>query len=992
MPTRPNVWTCGAGLTDALARQVLGGFPLGTSAPADLSRWTILVPTRRAAIALERRLFALSGASALMLPRIRPIGDSDEDLLADAFPQDGVPDAVSAMGQLFLLLGLVQTWAAEHPHLALAQDVAASRGQALGLAQSLAELVNQMETEEIEAELGAAFRDLDLAEHRQTILSLLDLVQQRLPRHLHDLNLMGAAARRNAMLRLEARRIAEGRHDGPIIAAGSTGTNPATRELLKAIARHPHGAVVLPGLDLGLDEESWNSAGPNHPQFALKLLLAHLDVARGEVREFAPAGARAVLAREVMRPAETTERWSDPALLTPTILATARDNLRLIEAPDRQTEARCVALLLREALETPACTAALVTPDRDLAQMVAAELRRWSAEIDDSGGEPLIRFGRAQLCKLAIDVVEEGFAPAALVALLAHPAVTVGFDPATARLLSQYVEMALLRQDLPPAVPADFMTALANMRRTLAADPHAPRGVRTLDDAAWDQITDFTARLAAALAPLQDNPRGTLAGHVARLTTCLEALAPDAGDDATRRPFDDVMAALAQASALHPESTLRVGLSSITWALRQETLRPQRRDGTRLAIYGLAEARMIEADLVVLAGLNESIWPAAADPGPWLNRSMRKSLGLSQPERLIGQTAHDLAQGLQHPHAVLTWSRRAGTAPLMPSRWILRLRALMDRCGVAAEQQTDRLVPALAAALDRPGEAVRIDMPLPRPPLTLRPRHFSVSEIERLIRDPYAIHARRILHLEPLAPLGGSAEPSLRGQLFHEALRRFVEQDTRTLASLIAAGEAVFAPYMTHPDVRHFWWPRFKRMAAAFVPKDAELRADVVASLVECSGCVPLIVAGQEHSLRARADRIDVTQRRTVRIIDYKTGTVPSGKQVKTGLSPQLTLEAAILRHGRFQGDPPPEAEDLIYIRTSGGQTAVDIKSLAHQRRDPVNVAEVAQTHFDGLQRLLTRYQDAAQPYVPRAVMFKEREASDYDHLSRFAEWSRGGS
>ena len=981
MPPTPHVWTCGADLIEVLAEKVLSGFPIATE---DLSRLTILVPTRRAARALEEKLFALCKRKALLLPKVRPIGDSDEELIAEQLPDERLPDAISRTGQLFLMLTLIDEWARDNPQLPLAADVNASRSQALGLAQSLVELVAQLETEEVAVNFVSVFADLDLAEHRLTIISLLDLVQEQLPKRLHDLGLMGPAARRNAALRLEAKRIADGGEAGPIIAAGSTGTNPATRTLLKAIASHPQGAVVLPGLDLGLDEDSWSIIGPGHPQHAMKILLADFEIARAHVQVLAPETARQALLREVMRPAETTDKWSGQT----TLPSGALRGLTLIEAPDRHLEARAIALLLRETLETPGKTAALVTPDRDLGQQVAAELLRWNAEVDDSGGEPLIRFGRAQLCQLLIDCLEDDFAPAAVVALLTHPAVTLGLGPTMARSLAHLFELALLRQDLPPQGPADFSSTLQRMRGVIARDHHAHRLLKAMDDMAWSALEDFTLRLASALVPLTQGKTAPLADHVIALADCLAALAPVEDEaEPVERAFTAVMEALRLDSPHHPVGSLRRACGSIVWTLQQETLR--RIPGyTRLAIYGLAEARMIEADLVVLGGLNESIWPAAVDPGPWVNRSMRTSLALAQPERDIGVTAHDFVQNLLHRTVVATWSKRVGTTPVMPSRWVLRLRALLQAGGIAAEAQLEQNVLLLAAALDRPGKNAPVSMPQPKPDPILRPRSFSVTEIEKLIRDPYAIFARRILDLEALPSLGTTVEPSLRGMMFHDALSRYVQENASSLAELLAIGEAVFAPSMSHPEVRHFWWPRFKRMAKAFIAEDADLMADVAARLVERSGHVMFTAGGAEHKLRARADRLDVTARGRVRFIDYKTGSVPSSKQVESGLNPQLTLEAAILMHGSFGDTLPSEVDDLRYIQISGGKPPVEVTSLAAN----FDVTEVSKTHFARLKALLARYQEKEQTYLPRAVVFKERDTSDYDHLSRYAEWSRGGT
>jgi ATP-dependent helicase/nuclease subunit B len=280
-------------------------------------------------------------------------------------------------------------------------------------------------------------------------------------------------------------------------------------------------------------------------------------------------------------------------------------------------------------------------------------------------------------------------------------------------------------------------------------------------------------------------------------------------------------------------------------------------------------------------------------------------------------------------------------------------------------------------------------MPRPAPPVDLRPVSFSVTEIEKLIRDPYAVYARRVLKLEPVDALGGEADPALRGTLFHEALGHYVAGGVQGAAALVSAGERVFAPYMSHPDVRHFWWPRFRRMAEAFVSEDTRLREDVAASLVEQTGRITFAINGVEHVLRARADRIDIMQDRTVRLIDYKTGTVPSAKQAGSGLSPQLTLEAAMLRDHGFGDHLPEEASDLVYIKAGGGMPPVKVTSL-RDGPDAIDIKDASARHSAGLKALLARYRSVTQAYIPRAIMFRDGDVSDFDHLSRHDEWSRG--
>ncbi|MEO9167644.1 MAG: hypothetical protein ABI230_04495, partial [Aestuariivirga sp.] len=292
----------GANFLEILADQVLARFPTGeTTRP--LSDWTILLPSRRAAQAFGEILLTRAKKNALIMPRIKPIGDLDEDRLQDEMVAGNLPQPMSAIATLLELTRLVKLWAADNLDIPLAREINASAVQALNLARSLNEIIITAETHNLSVADFTKLYDLDIAEHRQTITSLLEMVLKTLPKIQSDESKMGSTARRSAVIRAEARRIAEGGHNGPIIAAGSTGSIPATRELLAAIAGHSEGAVILPGLDLIADEESWAALKPEHPQFALKTLLAEFGIERKTVQSLGPKpSARNLLASELFRP------------------------------------------------------------------------------------------------------------------------------------------------------------------------------------------------------------------------------------------------------------------------------------------------------------------------------------------------------------------------------------------------------------------------------------------------------------------------------------------------------------------------------------------------------------------------------------------------------------------------------------------------------------------------------------------------------------------
>ncbi len=977
-----------------LARAVLEGFPIGKTDIA-LSRWTILVPNRRSARTLESILLEESGAMAMLLPRIKPIGDIDEELVADSLPQDGVPDGISKTDHLHAILLLLTRWAEHNPGAQLAQDVLQSGAQAYALASSLQQLVNQFETEDVDIDNLKGVYDLDLAGHRQNILDLLKVVTAELPALLAKENLMGPAARRNLLIRLEAQRIVQHKHKGPIIAAGSTGTNPATRNLLKAIAEHPMGAVVLPGLDLELDAAAWAAITAEHPQFALRNMLEQWGVQRQDVGVLgATQDMRTWLMGQALRPAAVAEAWATTLSGAGPDVRQGLQQVELVEAADRQQEAEVIALRLRQHVAESKGRAALITPDRDLAIRVTAALKRWNLEIDDSAGEPLTHGGRAALLVLLLRAVEEGFSASSLFALLYQRDCSFGLQHGEHLQRVRSLELAGFRGLPETDGLGDLAMRLQVRRKSVGADAYAHPLLRGLTDHMWDGAQQLAAQLAAILKPFADHVPRALAEHVDLLLLTLDTLSPPEDHIS---PADqvllDVMEGLRNGSQWHPVLPLGKVQHSIIQALARETLRPPLDEHNRLAIYGLAEARLIDVELAILGGLTEGAWPEHPDSGPWLNRPMRETLKLQQPERDIGVTAHDFVQGFGHAKAMVTWPKRLGGAPAIVSRWVLRLKAVMQAAGVDPKQVLDSRLGTIARMLDQPAQFSPLRRPQVTPPVASRPTHFSVTRIEKLVRDSYWVYARGVLRLVPLDAVGEDVGAALRGSLIHAALQAWTVALPQVAASerlklLLAKGEEVFHSYIDLPEVARFWWPRFVHMAREFVAEDLDLRANTLNTVTEINGTLRFLVAGVEHRLTARADRIDIERDGSLRLVDYKTGAVPTVAQMKSGFAPQLTLEASIAMQGGFRDLQARTVNDVVYIFVGGRAKGVDVTSLAEKN----DVTAEAAKAFAGLLKLLEAFQHPATAYIPRHNPKMEEDVSDYDHLSRKLEWQLEGT
>jgi double-strand break repair protein AddB len=801
----------------------------------------------------------------------------------------------------------------------------------------------------------------------------------------------------------ETERLARG-SPHPVIAAGSTGTVPATARLLQVIASLPNGTVVLPGLDKSLDEESWATLAehPEHPQAGMAELSRKLGVRRDEVATVpgsepdAVSRARLYLASEALRPAESTEHWQQflaAEELSPegrASFANALAGMRFVVAPNAHDEAEAIALILRSCIETPGKTAALVTPDRVLARRVAARLKRYDLAIDDSAGVLVARTVPGAFLDLVLGAFEKDVAPPELMALLKHPLALLGRRPEQARDAARLLERGAFRDVYVGQGLAGARAALEDGRE------EEKRGRLKLSDQERQAALRLVADLEAAFAPLTELARGDLPNPAARLAEAHAAVAERLACDASGSS-----SALWQGDAGEAISVLLTELIDAGHGLALtaadyppfyrslvagEVVRPRTALHPRLFIWGPLEARLQQPDLVILGSLNEGVWPRHQEAGPWLSRPMREKLGLSPPERRIGLAAHDFAQALGAREVYLTRAHKVDGVQTVPSRWLQRLLALVKASGL--EQKIEREQPWVQWARERdraPFEPVKA--PEPKPPVKARPKQLSVTRIERWIANPYEIFVRHILKLEPMQALGKEPDAAMRGTIVHRTLHDFSRAFPDALpadieAELTRIANAYFAKLDGSPLVKAFWRPQLRCFARWFAATDARRRDGIARILTEVKGALPI---GTGFTLTARADRIDLTEGGSVVIYDYKTGTLPRQSHVEKLHSPQLPLEALIAAEGGFSELGKRAVSGLVYIQASGRNEGGEEQDAANT--DPSVLAKDA---LEKLSDLIARYADPDMPYEVkrrRGPFASAYDYDDYEHLARVKEW-----
>ena len=932
--------------------------------PEAMARTTLLLPTRRMLRRVEET-FLLSGAS--VLPRLALVSD-----LSPLVPHLTLPETLGPLALRLQLAGLVEALLDRRPDLA-------PRGAALDLAGSLADLLQEMKEEGVAPEALEALDPAGDPRHWQDSLAFLRIVTGA----IGDAWPTPEDVQATCLDALDARWVGDGARDR-VIVAGSTGSRAPTMRLMRAVAALPRGEVILPGLDDDMPEDAWNAldvTAQDHPQYRHRAVLRAMGTSRAELARWSDAPvaapARNRLVSLALRPPPATHAWltEGPALALEMLGACA--GVTLVEAASPLEEAEAIALRLRQAVEE-GTRAALISPDRVLSRQVATCLARWGIEPDDSAGRPLDLSPPGRLLLQVAQLRGMPLEAESLVALLKHPLAHSNAARNTHLRRLRDVEIGWLRGGPMHPTPEA-------LRDWIATD-----GTRGVDDAwsAWLADTMVQLPRQGATAPLTQH----VEAHVALAAEIAGGSAVDEADIHARPtgalwdgPAGEAARGVLETLAYEAGAAPQVEIDAAGYArllgglLAAEDVREPFRPHPGVMIWGALEARVQGAELVVLGGLNDETWPALPGPDMWMSRRMRAACGLRAPERSVGLSAHDFQQAVAGAQVWLTRATRSADAQTVPSRWLNRLQNLLGGVGADGEAALAGMRARGEAALARTRallapqarhEAPPAPRPAPKPPAGVRPERLSVTAVERLIRDPYAIYAAQVLGLRPLSPLRPPSDAALRGSVLHDALARLGKGEMDEVALLSALSDEM-AHQVPGPARRRLWQARFARIAGGFLEEERARRRLGAPAAIEAKAAWP--VPGTSVTLVGRADRIDL-RGKTAAIFDYKTGTLPSPKQ-EAHFARQLRLEMLMVEGGAFESLGAPEVTEVAYL---GVGRTLEVRATEI-------TPDLREAERKGLVALLRHYADAAYP--ARLAHETMGYGSDYDHLSRFGEW-----
>lgn len=985
-PDSAKLWTIppGEDFLGALARTLADEVGLRDD-PAALSDALIYVPNRRSARVLAMKLFEQGGGKPILPPDIRALGDLETDE-----PPTGTEEAIAGLGpalspgrRLGALASMVISYY-EARGLPLPPKSAVAAGQELSRLLDQAALSGGIDW----SSLPNLVEDTDLAHHWEQSAEFLRIVTEYWPVWLQENGASDPFARRLAVADAIASYWEQSPPTGIVIVAGSTGSTPAGRALMRAVRDLPLGRVIFPGLDQDMPSENWSAlpSAPDHPQHALSNTFSELAVRPSEIVPWPISGrssaadARTRLIHESLAPAGATANWLarldeiSGDQTAESFAVDALSGLSVLTAKSEEEEALFAALMMRETLEHEGLTSALVTPDAGLARRVSNQLRRWGVDVPISGGTPLLRTQAGRLIGLLADWVLDPAAPVPLISLLKHPYVAADADALI------HLEKHVLRG------PRRW--------RDLAALAHLSN-----EHEACHSLVSRMAQLAplTVLSSASLLKGDVIANALASLAQELSAAAdmPWRGDDgaAAARLIETFVEVTSSLPALSLEDA-----RDMLTALADLTTIPDGSSHARLSIWGPLEARLQSADRLILAGLNEGIWPAQPSPDAFLPRKFRTQLGLATPESRLGLAAHDFAQLACAPDVTILYSERRDDAPAVASRWVWRLQTLSQ--GALGQQGAVRAFALDKARSPEHWASFLTDIPLsphdtnlipaPRPPVEARPQRLSVTRINTLQRDPYAIYCEKILDLEPLSLLDEAPDARIRGTAIHAALewletalpiekspQRLAEEMTSLLRQAGEKEENLISDQALY--LKSAQW-----VIDWYEARQVEIAGPV---LLERRGELDFDIAGRSFRLSAVADRIETRPDGKLVIIDFKTGDPPSNKQITAGLEQQMPLQALIAERGGFKGLQARPVGELLYVSVKSKSYERSVMSPSNMD-GPDTPSDYAADAEEGLIALLKAFSKAETPYLsaPRP-QFRSAYDSGYERLARRDEW-----
>jgi ATP-dependent helicase/nuclease subunit B len=923
--------------------------------PFYLSNITLLLPSRRACREIKRHFLINAKNEAIILPRILAIGDVDYDQF---YSLDDVFIKNNKIDYQLRLIEEIRDW--NFKTGLFGKKI--STASLAEIADNLQMFLDQVEKEGLNLEKLFEIDDSNLASHKQQILQFLQYFGGVWQNILAKDGLLSAAKIRNLTIKNYKDNLEKNGSKYPIIVAGSTGSVTQTAELLKTISSLENGTLVLFGLDKNLDEKVWQQIDENHPQFMLKKLLDKIGIQKKDVIEIKDAKKDGDFVEKLcslaMLPAQFSDEWKvsekheniirasqDKKYLKDNNLENNRLGICLLEAENEFDEAKIISLLFRKTLAKKEKTAALISNDKNFIQLVKANLLAWQIEIDDSASSNLAECELVNYLFLISQFAynaNDKFSVVDLLAILKHHLTVL--DKEHLSVLEKNIFRNIVKFN-------GFEDLLFKLQIN-------------------NNLFGFVQKTADIFQPLINEFKKDQIDFIKILKLhfdCFINMAKTTTDTDGIEEFLEFyqeLLATKNSFTLEPQSYNQI----LRHFLKNYQFRKSGQFHPRLHILSTIEARLMNYDLVIVAGLCEGEFPSKVSDD-WLGNKIRTEFGLESSAKQNGIAAYDFCNYLGNKEVILTYPTNKNNAPTIKSRFLLKLETVLEINGWQSWlKDSEQYLQLLNLDFYKQSNIQRSN---PKPKHKLE--RFSATDISKWLKNPYYIYAKRILQLKSLKEIEQEASFAEFGNFIHKVLEEFIKNYPNI--NLQNYGRQIFSEYFPDQFSHLLWWSRFENIANWFEKQEIELRTKLKESFVEVEAQAII----NDVILTTKVDRVNFYLDGSFEIIDYKTGTLPTTKDVKSGLEPQLAVEAIILSNGEIKNYSQLKINQIANLQYQNlkGKNQNEVKDYP-----PENLVKAAS---EGITKLIDIFNKQNFGYIccPNIDLYKE---DDYWHLARIGE------
>ncbi len=922
---------------------------LETSFGAGVSEVKILLPNRRSCREFSEFLTKKYPHWSKM-PKIKAIADISHHDFLDSFARlevQSIVDEISKIKPLgsfdylfFLSQEIVKTQV-------FGENISFSH--ALNIASQLKNLFDDIERQEIDMEKIHEIDDSDLAQHRQFTLDFLKKFYVRVKNSILKDNVFSKVAYQNLIINYFAATIDSQGLKSPLVVAGSTGSVNFSKKLIKSIAADKNGHVVL----YGLNQEVERVEKEVHPQFILSELLKFIEVEKSAVVEIAEEKfkicdeLRVDLLLTSMLPSEETHAWQR---LEKNLKVTEdlEKNFSYVQAKNEIEEARIIAAAASQASLVNK-RVAIIANDHKFVELLKAELRKFLVKYNDARSLNLSSSKLVGLILLLFELLENDFESATLLAVLKHP-------------FSIYLDEKTL---------VDFEVKVLREQRSGDGLVALKEKIKFAQD---EEMKNFFASFLENIEPLK-NLYGNveLSKYFLAITQVIENFSAKTWQELIElEPAAEELGEFFKKLQNAGEFVVDVKESSrffqslfaqISYFEHSDSL-------ASIQIMSTIEARLLNFDLMIVSSLNQGDFPQIEGEN-WLGRKIRSDLGIDLSAKKYGQNAYDFCNYLSNESVILTRCHVKGGALAIASPFILRLEILCKKLAIKLDDGKKYF--DLLEKLDFV-EASKIKVKAqelsPKPPLEYRPKKLSITEIPKLLSDPYQIYAKRILQLRELNRI--DYEPEFRefGTFVHKALEDYIKNSQEEF--FMQKAENIFAKFFISNEAKLIWWPKFENIFQNFIVENKGLQSSKDCVEVSIKMFVKdVLISGKIDRVSFFGDEVE--------IFDYKTGQIPSTKDVACGLQPQLTIYALMLILGSIENlknISPEKIKSLSYWKLSATAES-EVKKVFKDHEEIKIVIAAAKI---GLEKLIEHFNDSNNGY---ASDLEPQRKHEYSHLAR---------